>query len=447
MIVLKFGGTSVQNSEWIDNALDITAAQLNRAPVLVSSAMGKTTDLILKMMGLAENGDMDKCLVLMDELKNNHMQTAYAFLSANVLERAEIQLNELLTQFISLLKGLSLLKECSPRSKDALLSFGERLSTTIIAFRAEERGMDVEYLDARTFMISDENFTSATPLLDITEKKICEIVKPAAGKLIVTQGFISSTESGVTTTLGRGGSDYSASIIGAALNAEEVQIWTDVNGIMTSDPRKVTGVKTISSITYSEAGELAYFGAKVVHPATIQPAVGKSIPVLVKNTRDPENAGTTIEAKLSGIGLKAIASKKDITLINISSSKMLNAYGFLSKIFNIFEKHQTSVDLISTSEVSVSITIENTDSLEAIADEMSQFATVTVEKNKSIISLVGQDLWKDSHFTSGVFSVLQDTPVRMISLGSSDINLSLVVPMEKLDETVQKLHDEFLKEA
>lgn len=447
MIVLKFGGTSVQNSEWIDNALDITEAQLKKAPVLVSSAMGKTTDLILEMMELAESGDMNNCLPLMDKLKNKHMQTAYAFLSGNVLERAEIQLNELLSQFISLLKGLTLLKECSPRSKDALLSFGERLSTTIISYRAEERGIEVELLDARTFMISDENFTSAAPLLDLTEKKIKELVKPAAGKLIVTQGFISSTESGVTTTLGRGGSDYSASLIGAALDAEEIQIWTDVNGIMTSDPRKVTGVRSISSITYNEAGELAYFGAKVVHPATIQPAVRKNIPVLVKNTRDPAHTGTTIEAKLSGIGLKAIASKKNITLIHISSYKMLNAYGFLSKIFNIFEKHKTSVDLISTSEVSVSITIENTDSLEAIAEEISLFANVTVEKNKSIISLVGQDLWKNSHFTSRVFSVLQDTPVRMISLGSSDINLSLVVPMERLDETVQKLHDEFLKKS
>ena len=444
MIVLKFGGTSVQNADWIDNAIDITEKQLDKAPVLVSSAMGKTTDLIVEMTKLAEQGNLNECLSHIDILKNNHIQTAYSFLSGDNLAVAEEKLNELLSQFISLLKGLSLLRECSPRSKDALLSFGERLSTTLIALRAKERGIETEYLDARTFMITDENFSAASPLMSITEKKIREIVKPSAGKLIVTQGFISSTESGVTTTLGRGGSDYSAAIIGAALDAEEVQIWTDVNGIMTSDPRKVKGVKSISTITYNEAGELAYFGAKVVHPATIQPAVGKSIPVLVKNTREPEHCGTTIEGKLSGKGLKAIASKKDITLINITSCKMLNAYGFLSKIFTIFEKYETPVDLISTSEVSVSITIENDQQIESITDEMASFANVIVEKNKGIICLVGQDLWKDSRFISEVFSVLEDTPVRMISLGSSDINLSLVVPMEKIDETVQKLHDKFL---
>ncbi len=445
MIVLKFGGTSVQNSEWIDNALNITIEQLDRAPVLVSSAMGKTTDLIIRMMDLAESGDMENCLELIDQLKNSHIQTICSFLSGDVLKKAEYRLDDLFSQFISLLKGLSLLKECSPRSKDALLSFGERLSTTIIALRAEERGIMTELLDARTFMTTDENFTTATPCIEVSNAKIRKFVKPEPGKLIITQGFIAATESGVTTTLGRGGSDYSASIIGAALDADEIQIWTDVNGIMTSDPRKVRGVKSIKSITYNEAGELAYFGAKVVHPATIQPAVGKKIPVLVKNTREPEHTGTTIEEKLSGTGLKAIASKTDITLINISSSKMLNAYGFLSKIFNIFEKYQTPVDLISTSEVSVSITIENTDSLDMIQEEMSSFASVTIENNKGIICLVGQDLWKDSRFISRVFAVLEDTPVRMISLGSSDINLSMVVPMNRLDDTVQKLHDQFLQ--
>ena len=444
MIVLKFGGTSVQNSQWIDNALDITAKQLDKAPVLVSSAMGKTTDLIIGMMDLAEAGDMIRCETLIAQLKEGHLSTAREFLTGTTLAETETRLQELFSQFVSFLKGLSLLKECSPRSKDALLSFGERLSTTIIAARADERGIPVEFLDARSFMVTDENFTSALPDMEKTSEAIRRTVNPAKGRLIVTQGFIAATEKGVTTTLGRGGSDYSASIIGAALDAEEIQIWTDVNGIMTSDPRKVNGVRSIDSITYNEAGELAYFGAKVVHPATIQPAVGKMIPVLVKKTREPDHPGTRIEGALTGLGLKAIASKKEITLININSSKMLNAYGFLSRIFHIFEKHETPVDLISTSEVSVSITIEDTASLVPIVEEVSAFAHVTVEENKSIICLVGQDLWKDSRFISQVFAVLEDTPVRMISLGSSDINLSLVVPMERLDDTVQKLHDRFL---
>lgn len=444
MIVMKFGGTSVQNNIWIDKALNIAESQLDKAPVLVSSAMGKTTDCILELIELAESGKMEESVRPFEELKSIHIQAAYSFLSADNLKECEEKLNTLFTDFISFLKGLSLLRECSARSRDALLSFGERLSTTIITHRAIERNISTTLLDARSFMLTDENFNAAVPRMDETLKLIKDKVKPETGKLIVTQGFIAATENGVTTTLGRGGSDYSAAIIGSALDAEEIQIWTDVDGIMSSDPRFVKGVKTINSITYAEAGELAYFGAKVVHPATIQPAVGNKIPVLVKNTGNPEHPGTTIEHNLSGIGLKAIASKKGITLINITSSKMLNAYGFLSRIFGIFEKHKTPVDLISTSEVSVSITIESSDSLEDIIEDISAIASVSVEQGKSIICLVGQDLWKDSRFISRVFASLEDTPIRMISLGSSDINLSVVVPQEKTDSTIQTLHDAFL---
>lgn len=444
MIVMKFGGTSVQNNIWIDKALNIAESQLDKAPVLVSSAMGKTTDCILELIELAEAGRMEESLRPFEELKSIHIKAAYSFLSKDNLKECEEKLNVLFNDFISFLKGLSLLKECSARSRDALLSFGERLSTTIISHRAIERNIATTLLDARSFMLTDENFNTAIPRMEETIKLIKNKVKPETGKLIVTQGFIAATENGVTTTLGRGGSDYSAAIIGSALDAEEIQIWTDVNGIMSSDPRFVKGVKTIDSITYAEAGELAYFGAKVVHPATIQPAVGNKIPVLVKNTGNPEHPGTTIEHNLSGTGLKAIASKKGITLINITSSKMLNAYGFLSRIFGIFENHKTPVDLISTSEVSVSITIENSDSLEAIIEDISAIASVSVEQGKSIICLVGQDLWKDSRFISKVFASLEDTPIRMISLGSSDINLSVVVPQEKTDSTIQTLHDAFL---
>jgi len=444
MVVMKFGGTSVQDSSWIDKALNIAETQLDKAPVLVSSAMGKTTDRILELIKLAESGNTDDLVPPFEALKNIHFQTAYSFLSTENLKNCEKRLNTLFNEFLSLLKGLSLLRECSLRSRDALLSFGERLSTTIITYRALERKISATLIDARDFMTTDEDFTNATPLMKDTESKIISQIHPEPGKLIVTQGFIGSSVNGVTTTLGRGGSDYSAAIIGAALSAEEIQIWTDVNGIMSSDPRHIKGVKTISSISYKEAGELAYFGAKVVHPATIQPAVGKSIPVLVKNTGEPENPGTTIEQSLSGTGLKAIASKKNTTLININSSKMLNAYGFLSRIFGIFEKYKTSVDLISTSEVSVSITIDNTDNLTSIVEELETISNISVENGKSIICMVGQDLWKDSRFISKVFALLADTPIRMISLGSSDINLSIVVPQDKTDSTIQILHDAFL---
>jgi len=257
------------------------------------------------------------------------------------------------------------------------------------------------------------------------------------------QGFIASTSGGATTTLGRGGSDYTATIVGAALRAEEVQIWTDVTGIMTADPRIVETARTIDQMSYREAAELAYFGAKVIHPSTIQPAVNLGIPVWVKNTFRPDDAGTKIVPSIPGSGLKAIACKKGITLVSISSSRMLLAYGFLRRIFEIFEKYLTPVDLIATSEVSVSVTIDNPAAVNNIARDLSEIGTVGVEAEKSIICLVGQDLWKDTVFLARVFSSLKSTPVRMICLGASDINLSLVVPVESTEESVRSLHDEF----
>ena len=292
-------------------------------------------------------------------------------------------------------------------------------------------------------MITDDSFSGAAPLFDRTNSKIRELVKPEKGTLIVAQGFIGRTTRGATTTLGRGGSDYSASIIGNALNAEEIQIWTDVNGIMTSDPRIVPDARTIDTISYSEAAELAYFGAKVVHPSTIQPAVEGNIPVLVKNTGDPDGPFTTIRTATGRKGITAIAGKKPITLINVSSSRMLNAYGFLNRIFAIFEKYRTSVDLIATSEVSVSMTIENESRIEAIIQELSGIGQAMVERKKAILCLVGQDLWKDPAFIARVFGAISDTPVRMVSMGSSDINLSVVVPEERLEAGIRKLHGEF----
>ncbi|MDC7223031.1 MAG: aspartate kinase [Spirochaetales bacterium] len=445
MIVMKFGGTSVQNAEKINNALDIAEKELPlRAVVLVSSAMGKTTDRIIDAFTSAENGRIEKAMGFMEDIKDLHFRTAREFLNDENLSPVTEDLDRLFGQFASLLKGVALLRDCTSRTRDAFLSFGERLSTTLIAARARERGINVQLLDSRDFMITDSNFGSAAVDFPSTNRLIKERIPTGREKLYVAQGFIGGTEEGVTTTLGRGGSDYSASIIGAALEATDIQIWTDVDGIMSSDPRSVEGVKTIPNVTYREAGELAYFGAKVVHPATIQPAVGKSIPVRVLNSGNPSHRGTTISSDAPVNGLKAIANKKKITLINIESTRMLNAYGFLNRIFSVFDKYETSVDLVTTSEVSVSITIEDSSRLEEIKEELKPIGKIQIEEDKSIICLVGQELWKDGDFLSQVFKTCEGVPLRMISLGSSDINLSLVVPQEKTDEIVQRLHDRFL---
>jgi len=443
MIVQKFGGTSVANAQVMDKVLDLALREIDRAPLLVASAMSKVTDTLISIRDNAVSGSILEAQKEIEALHTRHRATAEVFLSGEILEAGVSALDKLIEELSGLVRGLFLLRECTLRSSDAVVSFGERLSTTLLFYRARERGMDCEFLDAREVLFTTEEFTNATPIYSTTNQAIQERVKPRAGHLIITQGFIGRTLKGVTTTLGRGGSDFSATIFGAALKAEEVQIWTDVDGIMSCDPRIIPEAHTVESISYEEAAELAYFGAKVVHPSTIQPAVELGIPVLVKNTNNPDGKGTVIKRIEKKNGLLALAGKKRVILININSSRMLNAYGFVSRIFNIFEKHKTPVDLIATSEVSVSVTIDNPENLERIVQDLSEIGSVSAEPEKSILCLVGRGLWRDPVFLSRVFKALGDVPVRMISLGSSDINLSLVLSEKMLDNALKNLHREF----
>ncbi len=440
MIVQKFGGSSVGSSKLINQVIDIASAELRRGLVLVASAMGKTTDALVRMGRLAADGRGEEARQELQELRNSHYGSLVDLLEVPLYEEGKRTVDRLFSELESLLTGLILIQEVSPRSLDALLSFGERLSTALIFFRARQRDIPAVLLDSRGLIKTDSNFGRASIDLDSTNAAIRDQVEADPGTLYVAQGFIASDGQNVTTTLGRGGSDYSATIIGAALGAEEVQIWTDVTGIMTSDPRLIRAARTIDELSYAEAAELSYFGAKVIHPSTIQPAVEKSIPVWVKNTTAPDQPGSRIHGEGTRRGIQAIAGKKGVTLINVSSSRMLNAYGFLKRIFEVFEKYRISVDLIATSEVSVSLTIEDVSRIDEIRSELELFSTVTVEGGMAIISLVGQDLWKQSKFTARVFNAISGIPVRMISLGSSDINLSLVVLGDRLDGAIKSLH-------
>ena len=446
MVVMKFGGTSVQNGEFIDRALDIAVNQLDKAPLFISSAMGKTTNILVEISLLAEKGDFDAAMALLTELKRYHSTVASSFLSAAILDACMADIEELFGQLLALVRGSSLLHECSPRSRDAIYSFGELLATRIIYRRAEERGIDTEWIDSRECIVTDAAFTAAVPVMEATEKSIRKRIKAKKGRLLIAQGFIARAADGTTTTLGRGGSDYTAAIFGAFLKADEVQIWTDVTGILTSDPRIVPAATTISQISYEEAAELAYFGAKVVHPSTIQPAVRHGIPVHVKNSSHPGNPGTLISAETRECGLRAIAGKKGISLINVTSSRMLNAYGFLSRIFEIFNSFRTPVDLVATSEVSVSMTIDSRIHLDEIVAELDKLGTTRVVEDVSIICLVGRNLWRDSAFIARVFTALEGIPIHMLSLGSSDINLSCVVPTESTDPAIRILHRRLIEE-
>ncbi len=445
MIVLKFGGTSVQDSKWIDKALDIANSQIESAPLMISSAMGKTTDRLVEIADFAADKNKDGIINNIENLKKTHIDTAEIFLSGENLKKAAESITDLFNELYSLSRGLFLLQECTLKSRDILLSFGERLSTVLIYYRALERGINAELLDSRNFIITDDNYSAAAPIMTLTNEKIQEQVKPEKNKLIIAQGFISSAENGSTTTLGRGGSDFTATIIGSALDAEEVQIWTDVDGILTTDPRLVKKARTMETISYTEAAELAFFGAKVVHPSTIQPAVEKKIPVVVKNTRNPAAPGTRIIQDSLSKGITGIAGKKNITLINISSSRMLNAYGFLARIFTIFNKYRTPVDLISTSEVSVSMTIEDTKNINSIVSELELIGKTTIESKNGIICLVGKDIWKDSSLIAKIFSTLSPASIKMISLGASDVNLSMVLDEDEVDNTIIKLHKTFFE--
>ncbi|MDF1567368.1 MAG: aspartate kinase [Spirochaetaceae bacterium] len=446
MIVLKIGGTSMGDASRMDKALDIAVDQMEAAPLMVCSAMGGVTDQIIKSYTLAESGDIDDARTVLDSIKERHYACAEDFLEGELLKSMQTDLDSTFAQFASLLKGVNLLRDCSPRSKDALLSFGERLSTRLIYARGIQRGIKTILLDARELIRTDDNFNSARPDMEATFRLVSESVRPEPGTLIITQGFIGTGNNGVTTTLGRGGSDYSASILGAALGAEEIQIWTDVNGIMTCDPRIIPQAATISDITYLEAGELAFFGAKVVHPATIQPAVSHGIPVLVKDTGAPHEKGTRIAAGAGEPGLKALSAKKGITVVSITSSRMLEAHGFLRRIFAIFDAAETPVDLVTTSEVSVSVTIDKTDALEGILEKLEALGQVTVESGQAILCMVGRDLWKDPVFPAKAFGALEHIPVRMISLGASEVNLSVVVPEQKVEEALKSLHRRFFED-
>lgn len=442
MIVLKFGGTSVRNAEWISRVLDIVQSELYKSPFLVSSAMAGVTDDLLAMAASAARGRGEEALQLLENMRERHLAACSELLNCNG-SSTHNALEQLVSEVRYLIQGITLVRECTPRTQDAVVSFGERMSTLLIAAAAEARGIETRLLDSRRFIRTDEQFTNAACLPGPTHELIRSSIRPEPGTLIVAQGFIGATEDGVTSTLGRGGSDFSATIFGAALGAEEVQIWTDVDGILTADPRIVPGARQVASLSYSEAAELAFFGAKVVHPFTIQPAVELGIPVTVRNTGNPGLAGTRIQPESEVHGVRALAAKKGITVITVHSSRMLNAYGFLSRIFSVFERFRISVDLIATSEVSVSMTVDNELNLGPAIAELERVGMVQVEARQAILCLVGKNLWRDPFFVKRVFTSLVEVPVRMISLGSSDVNLSLVLAESNVDTAMRTLHGEF----
>ena len=432
-VVLKFGGSSVADAACMRQAAGLVAAALPEGPLVVLSAMGKTTNALFEAAAQAERGDLGKALETMGALRAHHVAAARELCGAQAPD-----LSSLFQELELLLRGVALLRELSPRSLDAIASFGERLSTRIFAAFTGHT-----WFDARTVMRTDSRFGEASPDPDLIRALAARHLAPllGPGKAAVTQGYIGSTEEGLTTTLGRGGSDYTAALLGAALKAREVQIWTDVEGVLTADPRVVPGALPIPELGFQEAAELAAFGAKVLHPATIQPAVEADIPVTVRATPRPEGRFTTISGEVAaGRAVTALASRGPVTVLTVSSTRMLAQSGFLARLFEVFGRCSVPVDLIATAEVSVSLTVEADAPLSRLQKELAAFATVTVAEGRAIVAIVGERLKRTPGVCARSFQALRDINVEMISMGANEINLSLVVRREEADEALRRLH-------
>jgi len=439
MIVMKFGGSSVESAKAIERVAGIVRDRLDRHPIVVVSAMGKTTNRLLAIANEAVAGQRDIAIGHLRELRDFHLR------ESGMERTVEDHFQEL----SELMRGLAILGELTPRSIDAISSYGERLSSLIVTNLFKHRGVRAVHVDSRKVIVTDNRHTQAAPLYDETYQRLAECLPPLAEKLVpVMGGFIASTLDGVPSTLGRGGSDFTAAIVGAGIGAEEIQIWTDVDGMLTCDPRISEGGHRIKRMSFEEAAELAYFGAKVLHPATVIPALEKNIPVLILNSRRPQVEGTRIirDAVHSSNPAKAIASKTNIVAVNICSTRMFMAHGFLRRIFEVFDRHSVPVDMISTSEVSVSLTIDPTPELPAIIEEVREFAEVNVEENQAIVCIVGENIRYTPGIAARVFNALGKINVRMVSQGASALNLGLVVSEADLPAAVQALHAEFFKE-
>jgi aspartate kinase len=453
LVVMKFGGTSVEDPAAISRTAAIVAGRVaqGKHPVVVVSALAKVTDQLLRAAAAASVGDRTGALAISSRLRCRHRDTACALIKdpkdsaalCNLIDQKFDALDEIL-------RGLAAILELTPRISDLIVSYGERISSRIVAAAFSERGINAAYVDARHVVITDSQFQKAAPQDTIIEKRAAEKLRPLIdqSKVPVMGGFIASNEAGITTTLGRGGSDFTGALIGGALAADAIEIWTDVDGIMTSDPRVCPDALRVKVISFEEAAELAYFGAKVLHPATILPAVKKNIPVHVLNSRNPSCEGTRIIslAPRCKSPFKSIAVKKKLSIIDVVAGRMLMTHGYLKEIFTIFDKHKCPVDMVSTSEVSVSLTVDSNDKLPSIAADLSRLADVKYEGKKALVCMVGDDIRGQSGIAAQVFNAIRHINVRMISQGASEINMSFMIEEEDADEAVRSLHAAFFKE-
>jgi aspartate kinase len=445
VIVIKFGGTSVGDAARVASAIDIVAERHHQQPIVVVSALAGVTNDLVAAAEAACACDVDRVTEIMARVRQRHEDVAMQLVQQkfDFFEAFLKQLNKQIEQIQTILKGIALLGEITLRAKDKVVAIGEKLSSVLFAYSMMMRALPGEHVESEDVIVTNDSFGCATPLMDRTRSAAEAVLLPLLerNRIPVMGGFIGRTLEGATTTLGRNGSDYSAAIVAAAVGADEVQIWTDVDGLLTCDPRLVPGARVIDRLSYAEAAELAWFGAKL-HPRTLEPAMAQDIPVRVLNTHNPASGGTLItrDGDDRGAGPRSIARKRGITVVHMTSNKMLGAHGFLARLFAVFEDLEISVDLIATSEVSVSVTVDDRQRLDELQEHLRDVADVEILDEQCIVAVVGRNLMSDSLVGARIFEALRAIPMKMLSLGRSGLNLSVVVDDRDADLAVQRIH-------
>jgi aspartate kinase len=447
MVVQKFGGTSVADPDAVGRLVGIvltTRQRDQRGPAVVVSAMSGVTDALLSIADDVSRGEVDAALLTLARLRDRHVRAAVELApsGASLMEEIEGEC----AQLDRVVRALGILREVSPRTRDALAASGEMLSSRLVAAALQHHGVPSRWVDAREVIVTDTEHTRATPLGTDTDAALRRIVMPLldAGAVPVLGGFVGATRDGITTTLGRGGSDYSGALVGAGIGAREIEIWTDVDGMLTADPRIVESPRLVPRLPFAEAAELAYFGAKVLHPSTIRPAVERQIPVRILNSRRPDGRGTLIgpTSAADGPPVTALAAKRGVTVIDVTSSRMLMAHGFLRQVFEIFDRFRTAVDVVTTSEVTVSTTVDERRHVEEIAAALGQLGDVTVEGDLALLCAVGDRLRERPEMTTRILALLDGVPLRMVSQAASRRNITVVVRDADLPRAMTRLHQE-----
>jgi aspartate kinase len=450
VIVSKFGGTSVGDAAAIGRVVAIVRGRLARRPVVVVSALAGATDALIEIGERAGSGQLLIAIRQIEELRARHLDVAAEALGKGAeSDELAAEISASFDELAQLAEALSVLGHVTPRCMDAIASMGECVSAPLLTGALRRCGLEAAFVDARTVMCTDDTFGRAEPQPERIAAAAREHVLPLvkAGIVPVLAGYIGATKTGVTTTIGRGGGDYSASLIGTALEAEVIEIWTDVDGMLTADPRVVKSARLIEEIRFDEASELATFGAKVLHPSTIAPAVRKGIPVSIHNAQRPEGRGTRITFDAPRMAVRAVAGKHGVAVVRVRSPRMLGTPGFMQRILAVFESNRTSVDVIATSEVSVSVTVDDATHLEAITAQLSQLGDVTVERGRGIVALVGAGLGESTPTMARALGALGELRLHMCSLSSTGINLTLITDDDQVDEAARRLHAEFFGAA